>query len=141
MYIGRIKKMLVLRVEHKRDRLRGSSRYYASTDWNYLPCPQKDGLTSSKLVSHFTKHDWHCATKDIHQFKLWWYIDKLHEMEDSIAVILDVPDKRVFHCGKQVLIDRRKSRIVGKICPEKKVPVWTKGLRHSSTTEKERLFQ
>lgn len=136
-------KMLVLRIEGKGNRMHGQSgdAYEAATAWGNLPCPQMDGINTEKARKQFSKKDWHCATINEEQFKLWWNPGQLKKLKRSHAVILDVPDHKVIKGGKQVIIDRYASRIVGKICPKELKPVWTKALKHSSTTEKERLFQ
>jgi len=145
--------MLVIRVETKGDRLNGraGNAYSAQTNWGVLPCPVDDGIEEVfcrkrmrylyKGTEKFTNTDWHCATIDYNQFKQWWKPEKIGKLDKCHAVILDVPDTKVVKGQKQVIIDRRAARIVGKLCPKGKKPIWTKELKHSSTTEKERLFQ
>lgn len=133
--------MLVLRVEEKGNRFNGRSFHtrVAEKAWSRLPTPAMDGINTWIAEAKFTNGKWYCATKDIKQFKIWWKLSKINKLKHDRVAILDVPDNRVYEGGYQVIIDRHKARIVGTIDSKGK-PTWTKELKHSSTTEKERLF-
>ena len=139
--------MLVLRLENKDRKLctrgRPAESLNAATDWNPLPSPYND--MGYKTVNYYEdKHGfemWNCGVANWTQYKIWWKPEKLKELRKSRTVILDVKEDEVLKGKYQVIFPRRKARIVGEVDHTRLKPKWYKPLKHSSTTEKERLFR
>jgi len=113
-------KVLVYRCEVIGDRLsgghRGTSHMYPkwidlSTGWSMLPCPQEDGITD------MNRGQWWCGCKSLKQFFKWWDKSKLkyHSQTRNRLAILEVPKSEVRYGRNQVIFNRKKAKIVGKI--------------------------
>lgn len=113
--------VLVYRCEIIGDRLSGGDRWAHPiadpsiklvTDWNKLPCPQNDGIFLS-----YSSGDWWCGCKSLKQFFKWWSKDNLkhHSTTRNRLAILEVPKSEVKYGKHQVVFNRKKARIVGKV--------------------------
>lgn len=113
--------VLVYRCEVIGDRLSGGHRYsnvYPTstklvTDWGKLPCPQDDGI---KGILYYGSN-WWCGCKNLKQFFKWWDKSQLkhHSTTRNRLAILEVPKSEVKYGKNQVVFNRKKARIVGKI--------------------------
>jgi hypothetical protein len=112
-------KVLIYRCEIIGDRLSGGHRFShkypkgtkLSTNWNKLPPPQQDGIPEMKM-----QQDW-CGCKDLKQFFKWWNKSQLkhHSANRNRLAILEVPTSEVKYGKHQVVFNRKKAKIVGKI--------------------------
>lgn len=113
-------KVLVYRCEIIGDRLSGGHRCTTytypnytqlSTNWDRLPCPQEDG------INEMNRGNWWCGCKSIKQFFKWWDKSQLkhHSGTRNRLAILEVPKSEVRYGNHQVIFNRKKAKIVGKI--------------------------
>ena len=108
--------MIVYRVEHRENPLRGGFRpIVTGVAWRHLPNPYND----RGLGRHFSDNEVCGATPD--KFEHWWPADpqlvqRAHE-EGYHAIALDVPQEAARVGEYQVLLDRTHPsvRIVGEL--------------------------
>jgi len=103
--------MQVYRVEHNKRPKTGRSGDIKklSRHWNYLPCPQDDGIGSMSSLDV-------CGTTNKTDFYKWWYKSKLKHIisdKDYKIVVLDVQKKYVRIGEHQCVFPRSKATIIG----------------------------
>ena len=100
--------MILYRVEHSKEPHRGRFGYLMK--WGRLPNPFEDN------IGHINTGVEVCACRTIPEFKLWWKKAALKQQHSNGYIIaeLEVRDGLVKHGGKQVLVARRKCRVVKK---------------------------
>lgn len=113
--------VLVYRCEVIGGRLQGGHRYSFAEkqpqklthEWINMPTPWEDGLRK-----HVSKsNQFWCGCRSLNQFFKWWNKDQLkyHTAAGNRLAILEVPKSEVKYGRHQVVFNRRKARIVGKI--------------------------
>jgi hypothetical protein len=110
--------VLVYRCEVIGDRLQGGHRYSntyvkLTNEWINLPTPWQDGLRKHLINGS----PFWCGCRSLKQFFKWWNQDHLthHKKTRNRLAILEVPKSEVKYGKNQVVFNRKKARIVGKI--------------------------